>query len=57
MEIKTIAEFVESAQVLPILESIGVQYAQGFHVGLEIPIGELSANALKLKSESRTTDT
>jgi diguanylate cyclase (GGDEF)-like protein len=43
MKIKTIAEFVESASVLPILESIGVQYAQGFHVGHAIPIGELSA--------------
>ncbi len=55
MKIKTIAEFVESAQVLPILESIGVQYAQGIHVGLAIPIRELSANKPELKS--RTTDT
>lgn len=41
MKIKTIAEFVETATVLPILESIGVQYAQGYYVGTEIPVEEL----------------
>ncbi len=38
---KTIAEFVEDNEVLDILKEIGVDFAQGFGVGLKIPITEL----------------
>ena len=31
--IRTIAEFVESEAILNILQDIGVDYAQGYHVG------------------------
>ncbi|CAG0981102.1 Cyclic di-GMP phosphodiesterase PdeB [Methylophilaceae bacterium] len=53
MKIKTIAEFVETAEVLPILESIGVQYAQGFYVGHEAPIEQLYER--EFKSRARET--
>jgi diguanylate cyclase (GGDEF)-like protein len=38
---KTIAEFVESAETVRILELMGVDYVQGFHIGKpEIPLSE-----------------
>ena len=37
MEIKTIAEFVESAAVLEALQKIGVDFAQGYYVGKPQP--------------------
>jgi len=43
--ISTIAERVESAQVLHTLAQIGVDYAQGYHLGYPAPIGELLAPA------------
>ncbi|AFJ02598.1 diguanylate cyclase/phosphodiesterase [Methylophaga frappieri] len=41
MGLETIAEFVENAEVLHSLESIGVDYAQGFHIGKPAPIDSL----------------
>lgn len=38
MQIKTIAEFVESASALEMLTTMGVHYGQGFHLGKPIPI-------------------
>lgn len=35
---KTVAEFVESASVLNMLHSIGVDYAQGYHLGRPQPL-------------------
>ena len=32
--ILTIAEFVESAEILAVLQDIGIDYAQGFHLGM-----------------------
>jgi diguanylate cyclase (GGDEF)-like protein/PAS domain S-box-containing protein len=43
--ISTIAERVESAQVLHTLAQIGVDYAQGYHLGYPAPIGELLSPA------------
>ncbi len=38
-DIETIAEGVESAETLEILKGIGVDYAQGFHIGRPVPAG------------------
>ena len=38
MGIRTIAEHVEDRETLEILESIGVQYAQGFHIAAPAPV-------------------
>ncbi|MDX9699023.1 MAG: bifunctional diguanylate cyclase/phosphodiesterase, partial [Rhodocyclaceae bacterium] len=35
--ILTIAEFVESAEILDMLRDMGVDYVQGFHVGMPLP--------------------
>lgn len=53
MKIKTIAEFVETAAVVPLLESIGVEYAQGYHLGREVPIAEISGNHVESKAPER----
>lgn len=34
MDILTIGEFVESAEILTVLQDIGIDYAQGFHLGM-----------------------
>ncbi|MCH9697008.1 MAG: DUF1631 family protein [Gammaproteobacteria bacterium] len=39
--LKTIAEFVENQEILDLLGQIGVDYAQGYHVGKPAPISEL----------------
>ena len=41
MNIKTVAEFVESDAILKQLEIIGVDYGQGLHLGLPITVKEL----------------
>ena len=33
LDIRTIAEFVESEEILELLSTIGVDYAQGYHIG------------------------
>jgi len=41
MKIKTIAEFVENEAIYERVKSIGVDYAQGYHVGKAEPLDEL----------------
>lgn len=41
MGIKTIAEFVESEDILVALRSLGVDYAQGFHINKPQPLSEV----------------
>jgi EAL domain-containing protein (putative c-di-GMP-specific phosphodiesterase class I) len=41
MGIKTVAEFVEDEATLEIIRDLGVTYAQGYHIGRPIPVGEL----------------
>ncbi|MFP4267658.1 MAG: EAL domain-containing protein [Spirochaetaceae bacterium] len=36
--IKTIAEFVSSDQVIPLLQNIGVDFGQGYHIGKPSPL-------------------
>lgn len=40
MDIKTVAEFVEDEDILQVLAEIGVEYAQGYHIGKPMPIAE-----------------
>ncbi|MEM7353158.1 MAG: EAL domain-containing protein, partial [Acidobacteriota bacterium] len=47
---KTIAEFVENERILSKLEEVGIDYAQGFHVGLPRSLEEVGA---ELKSGPR----
>ncbi len=35
---QTIAEFVENTQTLELLRSVGVDFAQGYHLGRPAPI-------------------
>lgn len=41
MGLKTIAEFVENEAILEILESMGVDYAQGYHIDLPRPLEQM----------------
>ncbi len=38
MNVETIAEFVSSVEILDMVKSLGVDYAQGFHIGKPEPI-------------------
>ena len=44
MKIETIAEFVESAAVVEMLESMGVHYGQGFHFGKPVALSNMFSN-------------
>ena len=41
MHMKTVAEFVENAEILDILHDIGIDRAQGYHLGRPMPVREL----------------
>ena len=47
MDIKTIAEFVENSEILKKLESIGVDYAQGYGIAKPMPMEKTLINILK----------
>jgi diguanylate cyclase (GGDEF)-like protein len=53
MKIQTIAEFVESAAVVDILQSMGVHYGQGFFLGEPVAIDNLF---VKLQLDNREED-
>lgn len=44
MKLKTIAEFVESQEILDELQRLGIDYAQGYHIREPFPISELLAD-------------
>ncbi|MEM7259816.1 MAG: EAL domain-containing protein, partial [Pseudomonadota bacterium] len=48
--IKTVAEFVENQEVLDCLRDMGIDYAQGYHVGKPFDINELRAYRDKQKA-------
>ncbi len=55
MGLETIAEFVENGEILESLQRIGVDYAQGYHVGRPIPLqdvfyGEGSEQGLQVQA-------
>jgi len=55
MGLETIAEFVESEESLTALRNLGVDYAQGFHLGRPIPLqdvcyGEGTEASLQIRS-------
>jgi Amt family ammonium transporter len=41
MELKTIAEFVESGEILDSLRRLGVDEAQGYHLGRPVPLSRV----------------
>jgi EAL domain-containing protein (putative c-di-GMP-specific phosphodiesterase class I) len=41
MNLKTVAEYVESEEILKLLADIGVTYAQGFFTGKPVPLKQL----------------
>ena len=41
MGIKTTAEYVENAEILNCVKSIGIDYAQGYHISKPVPVKEL----------------
>ena len=41
MGIETVCEFVENEAIVQVLRDIGVDYAQGYHIGKPIPLAEL----------------
>ncbi|MFI0471886.1 EAL domain-containing protein [Halomonas sp. HMF6819] len=44
---QTIAEFVDQQALVPILQSHGINYAQGYHLGRPIPLKELLNDAIQ----------
>ncbi len=53
MGIRTIAEFVENAEILAQLKELGVDYAQGWEVGKPLPLEEFErACETKLRSQA-----
>jgi Amt family ammonium transporter len=43
MGLKTIAEYVATEGILRRVEEIGIDYAQGYHLGAPQPLAELGA--------------
>jgi diguanylate cyclase (GGDEF)-like protein/PAS domain S-box-containing protein len=55
MHIKTIAEFVENQDIQDKLKSIGVDYAQGYHIGKPQPLSQYSPLPASINRASATT--
>ncbi|MEQ1766404.1 MAG: EAL domain-containing protein [Methylotenera sp.] len=51
MEIKTIAEFVENAEILAELQAIGIHYGQGLYLGAPVTVKGLIENFSKLHTK------
>lgn len=45
LDMKTVAEFVENENVLEFLGEMGIDYAQGYHIGKPFPVEQLIASA------------
>ncbi|WP_160287832.1 EAL domain-containing protein [Pseudomonas knackmussii] len=53
---RTVAEFVESAEILEVLREIGIDYAQGYHLGRPQPfVGQPSVLLTQFTEKSDTT--
>ena len=55
MGIKTTAEYVENEEILNCVKSIGIDYAQGYHISKPTPVNDLllNINAGKDKTENK----
>ena len=49
MGLKTIAEFVESSDTLEALKGMGVDYAQGYHLGRPVPLSHIFGDATPIE--------
>ena len=38
LNMKTIAEYVENEEILDIIREMGIDYAQGYHISMPVPI-------------------
>jgi EAL domain-containing protein (putative c-di-GMP-specific phosphodiesterase class I) len=38
LNMKTIAEYVENEEILGIVREMGIDYAQGYHISMPVPI-------------------
>jgi len=45
MDKQTTAEYVETAESLEVLQDIGVDFVQGFHLGTPAPLEQLGTKA------------
>jgi EAL domain-containing protein (putative c-di-GMP-specific phosphodiesterase class I) len=52
MKLKTVAEFVENEEIARKLKQIGVDFGQGFGLGVPAPLSDTLANLAKPKSKS-----
>jgi EAL domain-containing protein (putative c-di-GMP-specific phosphodiesterase class I) len=46
LDIKTIAEFVSSPEILHIVKSLGINESQGFYLGQPAPLGDIKVKSL-----------
>ncbi len=51
--LKTIAEFVENSEILALLGEIGVDFAQGYHLGKPTPISDLLKNSVETSHQNK----
>ena len=42
MGLQTIAEYVGNDETIEILRGIGVDYVQGFHIGMPVPLKQIT---------------
>ncbi len=49
---ETIAEFVDSASTLTSLRTLGIDYAQGFHLGIPCPLSEIEFQNFEVEAEA-----
>ena len=52
MKLKTVAEFVENDEIARKLKQIGVDFGQGFGLGVPAPLSDTLANLAKPNSKT-----
>jgi EAL domain-containing protein (putative c-di-GMP-specific phosphodiesterase class I) len=55
MELETVAEYVETDEILQIVTDLGVNYAQGFAIGRPIPLDHILQALTGKDREVRST--
>ena len=46
------AEYVEDAETLALVVELGVDYAQGYHIGRPVPLAELLTGIVELQVDA-----